>query len=73
MLPDQYTHQALEDVLTYNALSRPGHLQREVLVLGVDVGPEQLHPSLEQRQVCKKNPIFVAFSASLSNKKKPKY
>jgi hypothetical protein len=42
MLPDQYTHQALEDVLTYDALSQPGHLQRQVLVLGLDVGPEQL-------------------------------
>lgn len=46
------TDQALEDVLTDDALGRPGHLQREVLVLGVNVRPEELHPSLQVQVQC---------------------
>jgi hypothetical protein len=60
MLPDQYTHQALEDVLTYDALSQPGHLQRQVLVLGLDVGPEQLH---DNTLVCQ----ILSYLMSLKN------
>ena len=60
------THQALEDVLTDYALGRSCHLQREVLVLGVDVRPEKLHSSLQaaarMRRKEEKNPVFMTFA-----------
>jgi len=63
------THQALEDVLTDYALSRSCHLQREVLVLGVDVRPEKLHSSLQAAARIgrkSKNPIFMTFGGGKS-------